>query len=56
MHKRRLNHLLAGAAVTAALALMASGNGVFAQASQPVLASVPASEASLSGDPGRASS
>ena len=46
MHKRRLNHLLAGAAVTAALALTASGNGGFAQASQPVPASEAASQAS----------
>ncbi len=51
MHKRRLNHLLAGAAVTAALALMASGNSVFAQSSQPVLASVPASEAASQATP-----
>ncbi len=36
MHKRRLNHLLAGAAVTAALALTISGNSVFAQSNQPV--------------------
>ena len=44
MHKRRLDLLLAGAAVTAVLALTASGNSVFAQSQQPVLASVPASE------------
>jgi murein L,D-transpeptidase YcbB/YkuD len=43
MHKKRLDHLLAGAAVTAILALSASGSSVFAQ-SQPVLASVTATE------------
>ena len=48
MHKRRLDHLLAGAAVTAVLALTASGNSAFAQSNQPVLASVPASEAPVS--------
>ncbi len=46
MHKRRLDHLLAGAAVTAVLALTASGTGAFAQSQQPVLASAPASESS----------
>src|SRR5688572_8596953 len=51
MHKRRLNHLLAGAAVTAALALIASGSSVFAQSSQPVLASVPVSEANPQATP-----
>ncbi len=51
MHKRRLNHLLAGAAVTAALALIASGSSVFAQPSQPVLASVPVSEANPQATP-----
>ena len=43
MHKRRLESLLAGVAVTAALALMASSGSVFAQ-EQRVLASVPAAE------------
>jgi L,D-transpeptidase YcbB len=51
MHKRRLNHLLAGAAVTAVLALTPSGGGIFAQASQPVLASVPVSEANPQATP-----
>jgi murein L,D-transpeptidase YcbB/YkuD len=54
MHKKRLNHLLAGAAVTAGLALTISGNSVFAQSSQPVLASVPASEAASQAAPAAA--
>jgi murein L,D-transpeptidase YcbB/YkuD len=43
MHKKRLDHLLAGAAVTAILALSTSGSSVFAQ-SKPVLASVTTTE------------
>ncbi len=54
MHKRRLNHLLAGAAVTAVLALTISGNSVFAQSNQPILASVPASEAASQAAPAAA--
>jgi hypothetical protein len=54
MHKRRLNHLLAGAAVTTVLALTVSGNSVFAQSNQPVLASVTASETASQAAPATA--
>ena len=53
MHKRRLDHLLAGAAVTAVLALMTSGNSVLAQSSEPVLASVAGLRSELPGGPRR---
>jgi murein L,D-transpeptidase YcbB/YkuD len=48
MHKKRPNHLLAGAAVAAALALTAYNSGAFAQTAEP---SAPASQASASAVP-----